>query len=370
MEKNPILLIIDDEKIARETIKMLLFREGYEMVFAENAYEALAALEEVEPDVILLDVMMPEMDGFTLCQKLKSKPHLQHIPIILVTALDHKEDLARGLEAGADDFVNKPVNGLELRARVRSMLRIKQRQDDLQVMLRLREELSNMIVHDIRNPLATIQVFAEMLEDYVTDEKGLESLAMIRQEAQRLASFMTDMLMVAKMEHGRFVLNKASVNIKELLETVYQNYLPLAASNRITLCLDVPDTPREVVLDASLWHRVLDNLMSNALKFTPFGGTITLSAQYPADGEAYLENGQAGLQPTTLRIVIADEGPGIPEAHRESVFNRFEVVASGRRDIRQVGLGLAFCKMVVDAHNGRIFVTDNEPKGAKFVVEL
>ena len=164
MTKRPHIFVVDDDPSARETAKMLLLPEGYEMSFAPNGLEALAQLNHFEPDVILLDVMMPGMDGFELCQKLKSVSAWRHIPIILVTALDGKEHLSRGLEVGADDYVSKPINKLELRARVRSMLRIKQRHDDMERMLELREDLSRMFLSLIRSPLTFTHIFPDLIQ--------------------------------------------------------------------------------------------------------------------------------------------------------------------------------------------------------------
>ena len=131
MSEKPRVLVVDDESSARDTLEAFLFREGYDLAFAASGPEALARLDEIEPDIILLDVIMPGMDGIEACQRLKTDKRWRHIPIILVTVLDSKEDLARGLDAGADDFLSKPVNDLELRARVRSMLRIKKQYDKL-----------------------------------------------------------------------------------------------------------------------------------------------------------------------------------------------------------------------------------------------
>ncbi|MCA9965648.1 MAG: response regulator, partial [Anaerolineales bacterium] len=123
--------IVDDNVIARETLADLLYPENYELLLIESGLNLLAQIDSLNPDVILLDVMMPELNGFDVCQRLKTHPKWQHVPIILVTALDSKDSLVRGLDAGADEFVSKPVNGSELRARVRSMLRVKQQYDAL-----------------------------------------------------------------------------------------------------------------------------------------------------------------------------------------------------------------------------------------------
>jgi signal transduction histidine kinase len=341
-------------------MEMLLLREGYELNFAADGYEALAHLDEDPVDVILLDVMMPGMDGFELCERLRRNPKWQHVPIILVTALDSKQDLARGLEAGADDFLHKPYNGLELRARVRSMLRIKQRHDELEAALQLRQDLSNMIVHDIRSPLSSIVIYCDLLEGELGQ---LEAVETIRGEANRLSGFLTDMLMMARMEHGRLLLSRSPVDMNELATAACDSFTQMARLKEIKLTSTLPESSRSLSLDASLWRRVLDNLLSNAIKFSPTGGAITVQVAYP-------EMEAATHSAVQVQIQVIDEGPGIPAEHRETIFDKFQIVASKRRDVAQVGLGLAFCKMVVEAHDGRIFVTPNQPRGSIFTVEL
>ncbi len=356
MNELPVVFIVDDEPSARQTMEMLLMREGYRLSFAADAYEALAHLDDEDeplPDAILLDVMMPGMDGFALCRRLKQNPDYQDIPIILVTALDSKQDLARGLEAGADDFLHKPYHGLELRARVRSMLRIKKRRDALQTALQLRQDLANMIVHDIRSPLSSILIACDLLEPQLTDTENLD---IIRSEASRLSAFLTDMLMLAKMEDGRLILSRNRVNINRMAASVYDSFNLEAHLKNIQFVLDLPPEAPTVSVDASLWRRVLDNLVSNAIKFSPANGVVALRVSTETGGR--------------LKIEVTDEGPGIPAEHRETIFDKYKIIAAGRRDVKQVGLGLAFCKMVVDAHDGRIFVEPNQPKGSVFTVVL
>lgn len=132
------ILIIDDEESIFEVIEGLLYREGYNLSYVNSGQTALEQIDDIQPDVILLDLMMPQMDGIETCQHLKSNERWCHIPIIMVTALSSKEDLARCLNAGADDFLSKPINSIELRARVRSMLRIKLQYDALVANQRLR----------------------------------------------------------------------------------------------------------------------------------------------------------------------------------------------------------------------------------------
>lgn len=361
MVKAPQILIVDDDDHARKAIEMLLLVEEYDLHMATNGPDALRLLEQFTPDVILLDVMMPGMDGFEICELLKGEQRWQHIPIILVTALDSKQDLARGIDSGADDFLQKPINGLELRARVRSMLRIKQRHDELEEALRLREDLSNMIVHDIRSPLSSIMIYCDLVEGQLSESAQPNHIDTIRTETERLNSFLTDMLMMAKMEHGRFMLTQKEEDIIALVRESAGHYATMAQLKQVDLVLNLPEVQHVVSIDANLWRRVFDNLLSNALKFSPTQGKITVEATlqpHPTD------------ETEQVCIRIKDQGPGIPPEHAETIFDKFRIVASGRRDIAQVGLGLAYCKMVVQAHNGRIFVQPNQPRGAIFTVQL
>jgi len=275
------VLIVDDEPFTHDIIEGFLHREGYNLVFASNGVEALNCIETIKPDVILLDVMMSGVDGLEVCRRLKADERWQPIPIILVTALTSKEDLIAGFEAGANDFIRKPVNELELRARVRSMMRIKQQYDRLETTLSLREDLAHMIVHDIRSPLSVIAGISELLQ--MQNNLTPANLAHIRQiqtEVRHLDSFVNDLLMVAKMEADQPVLNRSLVDIPSLARQVEQTHQIAAQSKKIKLVFDLPTTADQVWLDVNLFQRLLDNLISNALKFSPAQSTVIVRAEY------------------------------------------------------------------------------------------
>ena len=359
MPEKSAILIVDDEQMARDIIEGFLYREGYNLAFATNGQEVLTSLEQAVPDVILMDVMMPEMDGFEVCLRLKSDKRWRHIPVILVTALGSTDDIVRGFEAGADDFLQKPVNDQELRARVRSMLRIKKQYDELQATMNMREDLVRMIMHDMRTPLTTIIGFSELLLlKKILVPEAVDTINKIRAQAQELNTFVDDMLIVAKMESGRLNLNRILVDVNKLVQSVEENHQIIAQSKSIQLQVKLPRETKNLLLDTYLFHRVLDNLLSNALKFSPEGSTVTLQVEYPE------------VSPPQLRIQVFDEGPGVSEPDRELIFDKFEVLSLKQQGVAQVGLGLAFCKMVVEAHNGRIFVEANKPEGSVFVVEI
>jgi two-component system, sensor histidine kinase and response regulator len=352
------ILIVDDEPAGRDTLTALLQGQGYRLVSACCGAEALRQTGELAPDLILLDVMMPGMDGFAVCRRLKADDASRHIPIILVTALDSKEDLVAGLDAGADEFLSKPVGLFELRARVRSMLRIKRQYDDLLAAVRLREEMANMIVHDMRSPLTAILGHVEFLSRDLVGQPSQRDLQAIADQTRGLNALATDLLLLAKVQSGKLVLHLSLVDPVDVAQSVADNHALAATARQVRVALDAATDDRLWSLDRSLFERLLDNLLSNALKFAPPGTGVTIRVR---SGEV----GDSGLC-----VQVLDEGPGVSPEHRTRIFDQFEVISMRREGIEQVGLGLAFCRMVAEAHGGSISVSDNHPAGAIFTVDL
>ena len=353
------ILIVDDVPSARETLAALLRNEPYDLVFATCATEALHAVESARPDTILLDVMMPDMTGYELCQHLRGQPTTRHTPILLISAMESKQHVARGLEAGADDFLSKPVNGLELRARVRTMLRLNRQYDELKALLRTRDEVAATLVHDMRSPLLGMMLHAEILRRLPLPEHGVRSVDAIHAEADRLRRFVDDLLMVAKIEHETFALQRVAVNPFELARSVVGSYRPVASAKGVEISIATAGDEERVALDAALFERLVDNLLSNAVKFSPSGSVVTVSVETFRDGE--------GAPRLTLRV--GDAGPGIAPADRERVFEKFAI---GRRHAhaQQTGLGLAFCRAVVEAHGGTIEIGDSPAGGAMLTATI
>ena len=363
MSQPAVVFLIDDEPSVRETFQTILAADGYAFETAATGAEALERLPQSDPDVILLDVMMPAMDGYEVCRRLKADHRLRHVPVILVTVLDSKDDLVKGLDAGADEFLTKPVSAVELRARVRSMMRIKAQHDRLRATVKMRDDLANMVVHDMRAPINIVLLHSEWLSRSEQCEHAeLKRRAdAITAQAERANAFLNDMLLLAKLEAGKLVLSRALVDMNSFLRSLEADQRELAQSRGIALAFELPERSRTCMVDPMLLGRVLDNLLSNALKFSPRGSDVHVVAAY-ADREGTAVRG--------LRIEVQDHGPGIPDAEKERVFEKFETVAQKRRGLAQVGLGLSFARLAVEAHGGRLYVRDNEPRGSVFVLEI
>lgn len=354
------VLIVDDELSIRLQLESMLRKENYDLLLVASGKELLERLAEINPDLVILDVVMPEIDGFEVCRTIRKNIKFQHIPVILITSRNGKEIVAQGLEIGADDFLQKPINELELRARVRSMLRIKRQYNELEATLKMREELSNMIVHDMSSPIVSVLLHATLMEEKVTDPELLKHLEMIRLAADRLDSFINDILMVAKMEEKKLLLYPSLVDVNQLILEVEKHFGIIAQSKGIRLVVKLPAIPLQMSLDNNLFRRIVANLLANALQYSPGETTVTLSLEtkYRAEGTPQ------------LRMKVMDQGHGIPAEYRERIFEKFGVVDLKRKGISQIGLGLTFCKMAVDAHGGKIYVEPNDPQGSIFVIEI
>ena len=345
------ILIVDDEVDNFDVVETILSNQNYQLNYADSGREAIDSLNSFQPDLILLDVMMPDMDGITVCQCIKAMPQWKPVPIIMVTALTTKEDLARCLEAGADDFISKPINGVELGARVKSMLRIKQQYDDLQALLKLREDMVNMAVHDLRDPLVQTLFGLEQLETepYSKTEQEIK-LTNIYSSAQRLQILVDDLLKIALIESGTIHLSRTKIDLDDLIQTVISDLEAIASQKQITLTYQLSDAFHKLVsVDVTMMHRALENLLSNAIKASSHNSQIVLKL------ESYQSN--------KLKIQIIDSGTYIPEGVRKKMLENYEV-GTLMPDISEIGLELAFCKMVIEAHKGKIFLETAQPKGA------
>jgi len=242
---------------------------------------------------------------------------------------------------------------------VRTMLRLNRQYEELKALLRTRDEVAAMLVHDMRSPLLGMMLHADVLRRLPLTEQGARSIEAIRELTDRLRRFIDNLLLVAKIEHEAFALSRVAVEPFALVQGVVDSYRQVAAARGIEIALDGASDGESVPLDPALFERVVDNLLSNAVKFSPRGSAVTVSVNVtPADG---------GVPRLTLRV--GDEGSGIEAVDRARLFEKF-VVGRRHADAQQTGLGLAFCRAVVEAHGGSIAIDDAPGGGAMLVVTI
>ncbi|AKG23539.1 hybrid sensor histidine kinase/response regulator [Calothrix sp. 336/3] len=367
MQKNPSILVIDDEPDNFDVIETLLNSEIYDLHYAPNGRKGLEQLDIFQPDVILLDVMMPEIDGIEVCRRIKADPKWQAVPIIMVTALSAKEDLARCLSSGADDFISKPVNSLELRARVHSMLRIKQQYDSLQSFSHLQENtisllranlndlrgnLVRALPHELNTPVNGIFGTIELLSEYYEDmsvEEIQELLEMARNSVLRLERLTQRFLSYLQLELN--ITDESTMNpiaseeevievksvITESAHTQAQNFQRLE-----DLSCHLEDT--QVKANRKNLLCILEELLDNAFKFSEPGTPVKVAAKSANN---------------TLHISISNKGRGMTEEQINKIgaFMQFE-----RQTYEQqgLGLGLAIIKKMIALSGGTLAIRSHD----------
>ncbi|MBW4695705.1 MAG: hybrid sensor histidine kinase/response regulator [Lyngbya sp. HA4199-MV5] len=357
------ILVVDDLPDNCFLIQTLLQQEGYHIDVANNGSEALSFMEIKPPDLLLLDVMMPGMDGYEVTRRIRQNTVLPFLPILLITAHD-QPSVVRGLDIGADDFIRKPVEFDELVARVRSLLRLKHSVDERDMIARQREDFVSRLTHDLRTPLVAADRMLTLFQQGALGEPppamGEAINTMIRSN-QNLLTMVNLLLEVYRYEAGRKTLNFTSVNLPELVETVMAELQPLASEKNLSLTLDQSALQERqgsvtVMGDRIELRRVITNLLGNALKFTD-AGAITV----------HLSMNSTNPTATAIVLEIEDTGPGIPIADQAKLFESF-ITGSHRRS--GSGLGLHLSRQIVEAHHGQITVKSEVGKGSVFTVCL
>lgn len=357
----PLLLVVDDEPINVELLCDLLDAMGYRVTGATGGEAALQAVRREPPDLILLDVMMPGMNGYEVCRLLRRDPRSAKIPVVFVTALSDTEDKLKAIEAGGDDFLTKPFNRPILLARIRSLLRLKAAGDELersyrklQELERLKDDLMKMIVHDLKSPLTAMLATLEMAVDGDLGPLS-ETQRRLLDDAQHRGSdvlqLMNDLLELAQLEESRLSLQPEELHTGELLREVAADWSVRTDLEGATLEMG-PVCECSLRADPQLLRRIFGNLIGNAFRHAGEGVQVRLSATPSPGGEG-------------VRFSVCDNGVGIPPAYHELIFRKFGSVRLGERS-NLSGLGLTFCKLAVEAHGGRIWVQSREGEGTAF----
>lgn len=352
------ILVVDDSPDNVFLVKTILEEEGYEIATAENGPNALQKINESPFDLVLLDLMMPGMDGYEVTQRIRENTEIKsYMPILLITAHD-SPDVARGLDLGADDFIRKPVTVDELLARVRCLLRLKHSIDERDEIARQREDFVSRLTHDLRTPLVAAERMLKLLQQGALGELSpqmLEAITIMGRSNSNLLEMVNTLLEVYRFEAGRKSLVFAEVNLHQLLTEVVGELNPLAAAKglQVEMVFAATETAEKMIGDRLELHRLFTNLLGNAIKFTD-NGTITI---------------QTDVQETEqmMNIQVIDTGVGIPPEQQATLFERFR---PGSHKRSGSGLGLYLSRRIVEAHGGKIQVKSNPGQGSTFCVSL
>jgi two-component system, sensor histidine kinase and response regulator len=364
------VLIVDDVPANVSLLSRILTASGYAVDTASNGAMALEMVQTTWPDLILLDIQMPEMDGYEVCEKLKADELTQQIPIIFISAMNDTDGIVRALNSGGVDYVTKPFKVKEVAARVQSQLLVvtqrrqiealrEQDRQHFESLDQMRNQFVQMAAHDLKNPLTIILGYAELLRDLRVDDdqRGFlhQSLGAILGGVEKMQLLIADMLDLAKLQTGVGLL-LAPVPLAPFLEQCLKNFELLAQNKQITLSLRPPSDRTTLLMDAARLERAVDNLLSNAIKYTRAGGTVTVAAWSDPD---YAE------------IQVADTGLGIPAQDLPHIFEVFFRVQSAEHlKVEGTGIGLPVVKSIVEQHHGQIFVESTPGQGSTFTIRL
>lgn len=348
------VLVVDDSPDNLFLVQSILDEEGYESVLVEDGATALAKIEEWPPDLVLLDVMMPGMDGFEVTKRIRQDPTLPYIPILLITAYD-QASVVQGLDSGADDFIRKPVEVDELLARVRSLLRLKHSVDERDAIARQREDFVSRLAHDLRTPLVAADRTLALMQQGVLGEPSpvmREAIAIMARSNHNLLEMVNNLLEVYRHEAGRKTYSFSGLNLGELLAEVVEELNPLARDKGLSLICQLEDkSGANVKGDRLELHRVLTNLIGNAIKFTD-KGSIAIRLE---------------TSPNEVRIEVEDTGPGISPEDQKTLFDRFR---QGSHKRAGSGLGLHLSRRIIETHQGTIEVRSQLGQGSVFAMRL
>jgi signal transduction histidine kinase len=378
------ILIVDDTPANLQLLAQMLSEQGYKIRMAQDGTMALLSVESSPPDLILLDIMMPQLNGYEVCSKLKASSQTKDIPIIFISALNEVFDKLKAFEVGGVDYITKPFQPPEVLARVEHQLHIRRLTQQLseqnallqqevhrreiaeaevrkslskeQELNQLKSYFVSMVSHEFRNPLTTILGFAELIIDFdqqLTSEKRQEYLRQIKESTRRMTALLNDVLTIGQAEAGKLEFNPEPLDVEEFCGHLVEE-LKLGNSLQHIIAFSRPSQLTKGCMDKNLLRQILTNLLSNAIKYSSEGSTITFDLVCQ-DGEAIFH--------------IKDEGIGISLEDQQRLFESFQR-GSNVGKISGTGLGLTIVKKAVDLHGGQIAVKSEVGVGTTFSVAI
>jgi signal transduction histidine kinase len=354
---TPHILIVDDQPINASCLKAIFDECGYRVSTLLRGAEVMAAVENDAPDLILLDIMMPEMDGYQVCAKLKSSPPAAAIPVIFITALKEIDSVIKCFDLGGADYIIKPFNRLEVLARVNTQLKLKASKDELKRLNEWKDNLLAVISHDMRGPFNNFCLYIDLLRDNLLDPVGFikENYDELNYSINNVKYMMDNILQWAISQREGFEPQEQPVSIKELAAECFVLFEKSAALKNIELKVNIAD---DIVFNAErqLILTAMRNLIQNAVKYTRTGGRVEVSADEAGD---------------FISIYISDNGVGIPAEKLAELFtNPRKTSSPGTKNERGAGIGLSICSELIEKCGGRLMVKSEPGKGSEFCIKL
>jgi signal transduction histidine kinase len=358
------ILLVDDNLQNLKVLGNMLQETGYPLLFAKNGIQALESVKNRKPDLILLDIMMPDLDGFEICRQLKQNVQTSDIPIIFLTARIESEDIIKGFELGAVDYVTKPFNHKELISRVKTHLELKASREELAHKIAelnqantTKEKLLSIISHDLVNLFNSLINLSTLLTEYekqLSTKQKHQYLLMISQSSNQGYHLLKNLLDWLRNQMGTLKITPTTVSLKPLVERNIEFLNSQAKHKNISLGSTI-NSKAIVIADPNMLDTVIRNLLANAIKFTPNNGKVKISAQ---------------KQAAIMEISVIDTGVGIKPDDLQRIFQNSHHTTIGTGNEKGTGIGLNLCKEFVEKNAGTIGVESEEGKGSRFYVQL
>ncbi len=355
------ILIVDDIQSNIILLQAILRHNNFQIITAMSGYEGLSKITNEAPDLVLLDVMMPDINGYEVASRVKSDPATKDIPIIFVTALSDPSNIVEGFEHGCNDYITKPFNSAEIMTRIKHQLtivasrRIILRQnEELRNVITSRDKLYSVIAHDLRSPLSSMKMALDMLVSCLSkDEIGddmYELLTSTDQTTEELFMLLDNLLKWTKNQLGKLNVVFQNIDFGQTVAGVVETLVPIANLNSITLTLD-NKSDGTVYADADMMKTILRNLIINAMKFSHNGYTIDIRTYSEEDYNV---------------CVVQDHGIGISEENQEALRNAISITTAGTRKEEGSGLGLQLCRDFTQMNHGKFWFTSKAGEGSSF----
>lgn len=369
---DSLILIVDDTPANLRLLSHVLSKNGYNFLEASNGKEAVQIAKEHEPDLILLDIMMPDMNGYEVIKEIKSDKLIQDVPIIFLSSLTDTDDKVEGFKSGGVDYITKPFQKEETLARINTHLKIRflqkqlnerikvlrQREIELSRLNQKKDDLVRMVSHDIKNPLTGIIGLVKLMResDKISAEEQIQMLSVVEESGSNLLNMVREVLDRESKKTEPETLDYSTVQVSELLERVISMNKAKSVVKEISLTFKVQPNKLQAVIDENKVEIAVNNLVANALKFTPSKGKIRV---------------KASLNDDHLLFEVIDTGIGIPKKMQSDLFkDTMKTSRKGTSGEVGTGLGLDIVQLYVELHGGEIWVESELDKGTKFFIKI